>query len=172
MINYSYAKPQRRTRGFTLIEVVTVVSIAILISGIVLINLKLPVFATLDGATKSIRKIFTEASTQSGLQGIEMAVAYNKETQEFILYRAIEENDPDFTIESLKERSSSILSIQKIVKKITVEFPNYQDVEDIRFRFFPDGSASGPELTLMLSDRKTLVGISQLTGLSYSREEE
>ncbi len=171
MIYSSYAKPQNKVHNFTLIEIVTVISIVLIISGIVLVNIKLPVFATLDGATKTIRKIFTEASTQSGLQGIEMVVAFKKDKQEFILYRASEEKDLTFTLESLKDRSESILEVQKIVKKIEIEFPDYKGDEDIKFRFFPDGSASGPELTLTLNDRKIIVGISQLTGLSYSREE-
>ena len=172
MIHSSYAKPQRCTQGFTLIEIVTVVAIAMIISGIVLINLKLPVFATLDGASKTIQKIFTDAATKSGLQGIEMIVAYAKDKQEFVLYRASEEDDPDFSLEFLKDKPGSLLNAQRIVKKIKVEFPDYQDDEDIRFRFFPDGSASGPELTLTLNDRKIIVGISQLTGLAYTREEE
>jgi hypothetical protein len=144
-----------------------------IISGIVLANLKLPVFASLDETTKRIRRIFTEASTQNALQGKEIVVAYNPEKKEFLLYPAEEEDDPDFTLESLSDNSKrgNPLHIQRIPQNIEVDFPDYKD-EDIRYHFFPDGSASGPELTLTLQKRKIIVGISRLTGLAYSREEE
>ena len=89
------------------------------------------------------------------------------------MYPAEEEDDPDFTLESLSDNSKrgNPLHIQRIPQNIEVDFPDYKD-EDIRYRFFPDGSASGPELTLTLQKRRIIVGISRLTGLAYSREEE
>jgi len=169
----SLKKEDRFSAEFTLIEIVTVLAIVMIVSGIVLANLKLPVFASLDETTKRVRRIFTEASTQTALQGKEIVVAYNLEKKEFLLYPAEDENKSNFSLEALSDKSNrgNPLHIQRIPANIEVDFPDY-DEDDVKYRFFPDGSASGPELTLTLKERKIIVGISRLTGLAYSRDEE
>ena len=165
-------KVKIRYFNFTLIEIVTVLAIAILISGIVLANLNLPIFASLDDTTKRVRQIFTEATTQTALQGVEIVVAYNSAQHKLLLYPASEENDPDFSVEALMEQSriGSSQYILKIPSTIEVKFPDYKE-EDAKYRFFPDGSASGPEMALTLKGKTNIVGISRLTGVAYSREE-
>jgi len=173
-MNFRVSKKENRILlQFTLIEIVTVLAIVMIVSGIVLANMKLPVFATLDETTKKIRRIFTEASTQTALQGKPISVAYNSEKKEFLLYPSEEEEDQNFSLEALTEKSrkGNPLYIQRVPEDIEVEFPDYKE-EEVVYHFFPDGSASGPELTLTLKKRIIIVGISRLTGLAYSREDE
>ena len=158
---------------FTLIEIVTVIAVILIISGIVLANINLPIFASLDETAKRVRRIMTDAATQATLQGKPVAVAYDTQQKELLLYPAQEEEDSEFTIESLEDTNgkSNPLNRMKIPENIEVAFPDYNN-DDIRYRFFPDGSASGPEMTLTLKKRTIIVGVSHLTGLAYAKDKE
>ncbi len=160
--------------NFTLIEIVAVLAVIMILSGIVLANLRLPVFASLDKTTKSVRKIFSDAQMKTSLQGKEIQVVYDAEKKEFrITYPSADEEETVSEFETFNEESvqSNPRLTLRIPNDIEVEFPDYEE-EIIQYRFFPDGSASGPEMNLTLKGRTMIVGVSRLTGLAYSREEE
>ena len=161
---------------FTLMEIVVVLVIVVLVSGIAVATVKMPVFATLDKTSKKVRKIFADAQRQTALQGSEILVVYNPERKEFNLMppSTSEDNGDSNLIPMDPELNSVSVNPQwalRIPDQIEVEFPDYEE-ETIQYRFFPDGTASGPELTLTLKGRTMIVGVSRLTGMAYSREEE
>ena len=161
-----------REQEFTLIEIVTVLAIVMIVSGIVLANLKLPVFASLDNTARSIRLLFSEAQRQTSLQGREIRVIYSREKGELYLSRITDEDAAEQNIEQQDKKIKSE-DICRIPEKIEVKFPEFEDTAgDIQYRFFPDGSASGPEMELTLDERTIIMGISHLTGIAYRREAE
>lgn len=171
--HFNYKLPTRRV--LTLVELVIVISIIMILSGIVLANVKLPVFASLDNTTRGVRKIFGDAQRQTALQGKEIQVLYNPESKEFKLMPAAalaEEESSSFSIEGDYdiEKVNSQWTFE-VPEKIEVEFPEYEE-DTILYRFFPDGAATGPEMALTLEGRTILVGVSRLTGIAYSREKK
>jgi type II secretory pathway pseudopilin PulG len=151
---------------FTLVEMIIVITIIMILSGIIIASTKLPMFLTFDKAKKGILELFVEAQRQTSLQGKEIVVEYDAEGKEFRL-NTVTSEDP-LNGESL---STSSPHTQRIPDDIEIEFPDYEE-ETIRYRFFPDGTASGPEFTLTFNGRRMILGVSRLTGMAYSREEE
>lgn len=161
-----------RKQEFTLIEIVTVLAIVMIVSGIVLANIKLPVFASLDNTARGIRLLFSEAQRQTSLQGCEIRVIYSHEKREFYLSHVTDEDTFGENAE-LTDKKIKSGNLCRIPEKIEVKFPEFEDAtDDIQYRFFPDGSASGPEMELTLDERKIILGVSRLTGMAYRREPE
>jgi len=160
---------------FTLIEIVMVLSVIMILSGIVLASLKTPVFATLDKTVKSVQSVLSDANRQAFLQGKLIIVVFDSGKREFRLmppeYAELESGDTGEN--SDKEEELLPKSICRIPPGIEIKFPDIKNRnEKIEYEFFPDGEAYGPEMKLSMKERGITVGISFLTGMTYVRDEE
>ena len=69
----------------------------------------------------------------------------------------------------MPETAKSKDNIYTIPENITVEIPDFSEEKAV-YSFFPDGSASGPEMLLIIKGHKMSITISQLTGLVMTKE--
>ena len=167
-----YKKDFTASAQFTLIEIVMVLSVIMILSGIVLANLKTPVFASLDKTAKSVQAILSDANRKSFLQGKQVIVVFDNEKREFKLMPPKYAELDSQCNTTVSEDDILPDSIYRIPSGIDIQFPEITDKnKKIEYEFFPNGEAYGPEMKLSMKDRSVTVGVSFLTGMTYAREE-
>ncbi|MFZ2657123.1 MAG: prepilin-type N-terminal cleavage/methylation domain-containing protein [Victivallales bacterium] len=139
--------------GFTLIELVAVLAIAVLVTGIVVVNVgRMPAFISLDNTAHRIQYLFSKASMMAAAQGVVVNVSYSDKV--FSIDRA-DASDTGAAV-SMVGLSGS----ETIPEAVELEF----DEQDPKYIFFPDGTGSGTSFNMTLKGHVCRIRISPLTG--------
>ncbi len=146
----------KNSNKFTLLELVCVLTISLLVIGIVIGRVgKTPAFISLDNCVNRIQGVLSEASNQAVINGKKITILYSK---------------GQFFPENNKYSSSSSFSKKYLTytlpEKVEINFPKLEDNENISFIFFPDGSASAPEIHINYKKHSAIIKISKLTGIA------
>ena len=141
-----YKKPDS---GFTLIEIMIVLVLAVLIMGVVV-----PRFSS---GTASVQFRSATKEVASGLRYIRMQAVTNNQETEFIFNL-----DENYYQLSGREKVFPIPDDIAVTVYTTTSLDsnNQQGV----IRFFPDGSSTGGRITLETEDYKRLIDVNWLTG--------
>jgi hypothetical protein len=136
---------------FTLIELIALLAIALLVTGLVAGNVgRIPAFLSLETTVQKIQYLFSRASMMAMAQGKSITVSY-------------EPGGKVFSVDASGEAGGGGKSIsEKIPEAVNVEF----DSENPSYVFFPDGSASGTSFGLTLKGHVFRIRISGLTGVA------
>jgi Tfp pilus assembly protein FimT len=165
-----------RKSFFTLLEMIMVIAIIMLIAGLSFAYMgRMPAGLILTSTTGKVEQLLMSAHMQASLQGVQKVVVFDFEKNTLFVTDPSEEDQeleaaPD-AIEDAPENLKLKGDIYRIPKNIEVEFPDY--LEDIAvYSFFPDGSASGPEMHLTIKGHTMSITVSQLTGIVITKEIE
>ena len=145
MIDY---KPQRRfgkKLKFTLLEIICVLAIIALVLGFVSSKIGfIPSLVNFNNSVVNIEKVFASATALSVSSGKKVVVKYK-------------DNNFSGSISQMDYTLPSFITIS-----VGDDVYNYYDVR--KFYFFPDGSASGPDINLSYKGHTAKIVISKLTG--------
>jgi len=151
-------KSEINRASFTLLELVAVISIALLITGLVAGTAgRIPAFLSLGSTVQKVQFLFSRASMMAMAQGKSVTVNYQSGGKVFSISPGEQPAEGGFSGKYLSE---------KIPEAVTVEF----DSENPSYIFFPDGSASGTPFNLTLKGHTYRVRISGLTGVTIVEE--
>ena len=140
--------------GFTLIELVALLAIVLLVTGVVVGNVgRIPTFLSLESTVQKIQYLFSKASMMAVAQGRTVTVSYEPGGKAFSISPSGSSDDGGFSGKFLSE---------KIPEAVNVEF----DSEEPAYIFFPDGSGSGTSFSLTLKGHSFRIRISGLTGIA------
>ena len=155
--------------AFTLMEILAVLAIVLIISGAVIAGISLPDRHSTTETASSVVKIFAEAARITSLRGKETIVILKGSEKKVLFftlsyahYAELEKNGGDCQPDAAAE----------IPDGMDVSVEGHVDDEAVIYRFFPDGEASGPDITLSKGDESVTVGVSHLTGIPFLREVE
>jgi type II secretory pathway pseudopilin PulG len=162
-MNKNYKK-----RYFSLIELIAVIAIILLISGIAVTQLgRSPAFASLNNNAEGLIGLFTSASLRALSTGNPQTVTYLEANQTFSINETAE-NSMESSIQQVKEVNFNLANGVKAIfynsASITDEEAEIDIIEDIKFTCYPDGSITGPDIELQLRKQKLKLHISPLTG--------
>lgn len=140
--------------GFTLVELVMTIAIALLIIGVVSMGVRrIPALVTLDQCVNDIKSIFVEASTRAVVNGKNSEITFNLASRQF----SLSGGGDDLT------RGESAKTLPE---EMEFEFPDARGNPDVaHFFFFPDGSADGPIMDLKLRGHAARLTLSRLSGI-------
>ncbi len=139
---------------FTLIELVALLAIMILVTGVVVGNVgRIPAFLSLENTVQRIEYLFSKASMMAMAQGRNVTVSYQPGGKVFSISPSGSSSDGEFSGKFLSE---------KIPEAVNVEF----DSEEPNYIFFPDGSGFGTSFSLTLKGHTFRLRISSLTGVA------
>ncbi|MFA6568566.1 MAG: hypothetical protein WCS96_10165 [Victivallales bacterium] len=140
--------------GFTLVELIAILAIVLLVTGVVVGNVgRIPVFLSLENTVHKIQYLFSRASIMAMAQGKSVTVSYEPGQKVFSIGTEGSSADGEFGGKFLSE---------KIPEAVNVEF----DSENPAYIFFPDGSGSGASFSVTLKGHAFRVRISGLTGMA------
>ncbi|MCK5843900.1 MAG: hypothetical protein KAG97_04275 [Victivallales bacterium] len=164
-----FSEPVERRR-FTLVEIMVVIAILILVSALAYSYIgKTPSTLNLRKTACEIERVLLTARLQASLRGTSRDVVFDSESKTFSLAEAAEagrgaEIDSEMSAEGGCRESCGI------PENIAVSFSG-SNVDEPRFTFFSDGSASCPETRLEFKGHVILVSVSKLTGMVRIVEE-
>jgi type II secretory pathway pseudopilin PulG len=139
---------------FTLIELVALLAIMLLVTGVVVSNVgRIPTFLSLETTVQKIQYLFSKASMMAMAQGKTVTVAYEPGQKSFSISSPGSSADGEFSGKFLSEN---------VPGAVSVEF----DSESPSYVFFPDGTGSGTPFSLSLKGHSFRIRISGLTGLA------
>lgn len=140
--------------GFTLIELIALLAIVLLVTGVVVGNVgRIPVFLSLENTVHKVQYLFSKASMMAMAQGKSVTVSYAPEGKVFCISSASSSEEAEFSGKFLSER---------IPEAVNIEFES----ENPSYIFFPDGTGSGTSFSLTLKGHVYRIRISGLTGVS------
>jgi hypothetical protein len=126
-----------------------------LIIGIVIGRVgKTPAFISLDNCVNRVQQVLSEASSRAIINGKKIIIQYSNK-------QFSQKNNNNFKRNSTLRKYTTYT----VPEAITVDFPKLEDDENVFFMFFPDGSASAPEMNLNLKKHSATIKISKLTGM-------
>ena len=134
----------------------------------------MPAGLVLGSATGKVEQLMMTAQMQASLQGVQKDVVFDFDKK--TLFITVPSEDPQDleapdTAEEAPDKPKLKGNSYKIPETIEVTFPDF--LENIAvFKFFPDGSASGPEMHLTIKGHIMSITVSQLTGIVMSKEIE
>jgi len=132
-------------------ELTIALAVAALLTGLVVSRIsKTPVFATAEKISSSLQGLFSSASFMSQSSNKVVELAFNKDTLSFDIIQ--EDTSSPFLGDMMSEKFPEGL-------EITFE------VEEPIFRFYPDGTASGPPFSIEAEKYKMDFRVSSLTGI-------
>lgn len=139
---------------FTLIELVALLAIVLLVTGVVVGNVgRIPVFLSLENTVNKVQYLFSKASMMAMAQGKSVAVSYAPEGKVFSISSSSSSDQAEFSGKHLSER---------IPEAVNIEFES----ENPSYVFFPDGTGSGTSFSLTLKGHSFRIRISGLTGVA------
>lgn len=159
-------------RFFTLIEVILVLSIVMIVTAISFAYVaRTPSGLFLSSTSAQIEELMMSAQNQASLRGTQRNVVYNSEKK--ILYISDPVANPDEVNIDMIESDTPNSSQGKfsLPESVKIEFPNFNE-DKIEYRFFPDGSASGPQMYIITKGKTMSLNVSQLTGIVILNEIE
>lgn len=147
---------------FSLVELVAVISIIIIVTGLVVSNLgRLPAFASLNNNAEAIRELFTTARTRAVATGKDQKIIYNRESRVFSLKESADPTEDDAT-------TDKVAASFTLPDAIKIEFRNQEDNrDDLEFTCYADGSIGTPDMILTLRKHKVKLYSSKLTGQMF-----
>ncbi|MBN1863810.1 MAG: hypothetical protein JW808_02795 [Victivallales bacterium] len=158
-------------RRFTLIETLVVLAIATIITGGALAYmLRSPSSLVLSNAAAALEQLMLTAQSQASLRGVARSLKLDAEQNIFSIDDLNDEGMPkehtelDHTADDMPPTQIDMLRLDS---DIVLEFPDLQE-RSMQYIFFPDGSASGPELTLSLKNHRRRIRVSRLTGTIHN----
>jgi general secretion pathway protein H len=142
--------PAQLTAGFTLLEMLVVVTILALV-GVLVVPLlaRPPDGLRLEAATRDVVGALRLTRAAAVTQNIEMTLIIDADKR---------------TIESPAIPQKALAP--DIVVKLTIAKPEQVGPSRGGFRFFPDGSSTGGDLTLTMRERKMRICVNWMTGLA------
>lgn len=159
-----------RTNLFTLLEVILVISIVMIITAISFAYVaRTPSGLFLQSTTGKIEELLMSAQMQASLRGTQRNVLFDIENRIFLITDPIDEGK-DLPFEDIDSRTAdSPESKFSIPATVGIEIPNFKG-DRVEYCFYPDGTASGPEINILLKGRKISLTVSQLTGIVLLKE--
>lgn len=172
------APPQARTPGFTLVELMLVITIIAIMTAVALPNMRSSLFRNpLKNATDSISRLVDYARSEAILRNQEVRMTFDQENGEIVieaLANSMQAEEPLVTLEpplQQVEGFGDTVNLREIVKNTLTETgqPN-------RITFNPDGSTNDTMIYLVQQDdnetRVHTIGIVGLTGqvITWQRE--
>lgn len=162
-----------RVCRFSLIELVVVVSIILLITGLAVGRMgKIPTFATQEKVAREVERLFAQVGHIAAIQGREVEIHYFPERR---LFQIADSVQPENGLEKdnrafLTENYRSLY----LPEGVSIAFDGQEEVrEAVVFQCFPDGTSAGPPMFLILNDERIFMKFSPLTGrLLVIRESE
>lgn len=154
-----------KKRFFTLVEMIVVIGIIMLLSGVsIAILVRRPARVILANTASKIEKVLFTAGNQASLQGVQKNVSFDLGSKVLTIGDIKVQDDFSNTEPVVDQKPKDTKNQIKIPKDIEVTFPDFEE-EEIQYRFFPDGSASGPKMLLTLEGHNSLIAVSPLTGI-------
>ena len=169
----------KNNNHFTLVEILVVVGLIVIVLGVSLAFMnRTPARLVVVNTAAAIEQKMTLAQTQASLQGIQKTLIYNPGKK--ILFFSISKPDDDNEFNPADQEppqgvepseNSVIVSKNYIVipESVEVSFPDF-DEDMVVYNFYPDSSASGPDMLLTLKGHELLISVSPLTGIATTRE--
>lgn len=152
-------------KRFTLIEMIIVIAIIMLITGVAITMLvRKPATVILANTSSQIEKVLTEASIQASLQGKQKIVNFDMGNKTLSIGDFNPKDDFNLPPEESNQISVTSENQVRLPQDVEVEFPDFNE-EQVFFSFFPDGSASGPDMRISLKGHIRLISVSHLTGI-------
>lgn len=154
-------KSSLQKHSFTLIELSVVIAIILLISGVAVYAVaRIPAGVIMGSNVAKIESLMVTAQAQSSLQGVQKTLNYFDEEKKFV-------------IEGVGSKQGgtgdSAGNSFTLDEKMNIEFPDFEG-EEVQYNFFPDGSASGPDMMLSIKGHKRLISVSPLTGIVFVKD--
>jgi type II secretory pathway pseudopilin PulG len=139
--------------AYTLIELIAVLAIALLVTGLVAVNVgRIPAFISLDNTARKIQYLFSKVAMMAAAQGKIINVSYSER-----VFKVEQADSPG----SATGISSVLTSVsEKIPESVELVF----DDENPKYVFFPDGTGSGTAFKMTLKGHSCRIRISPLTG--------
>jgi prepilin-type N-terminal cleavage/methylation domain-containing protein len=150
-----------KIRAYTLIELVAVLAIFALMSGLIITRVrKIPAFVTADKLSSSIQALFARASMMSQMQNKTIKILFA-------------EDQKTFSIRGANDNSSYSDIDGFLIVEIPGDFElSLSDKSQETYSFYPDGSASGGAFSLDGKGFRINFKISPLTGLLIVKAEK
>ncbi len=142
---------------FTLLELICVLAISVLVVGVVVGRVgKTPTFISLKNTALKIQRVLSEASNQALVNGVKVTIKYDNRK----FYPTAKDNSKAFSTASDKYLKYTL------PESVEIDFPYENEDENILFTFYPDGSASSPEIKLNQKTHSITLKTSKLTGVT------
>ena len=166
---------------FTLIEILVVVGLIVIVLGVSIAFMnRTPARLVVVNTAAAVEQKMTLAQTQASLQGVQKTLIYNPEKKILFFSASNPDDDNEFNPADQEppqapEPSANSVIVTKtyvvIPESVEVSFPDF-DENFIVYNFYPDSSASGPDMLLSLKGHELLISVSPLTGIATTREIE
>ncbi len=148
----------RKCRHYTLIELVAVIMMLLLVTGIAITQFrKMPVFISLDRTVNQVKNLCSEARSSACCQGKEITVTYFPETRRLSINTAV---------------NSELILPEGITLGLNGEELDSDKEKHELFKFYPDGSGMEQDIVFKLNKHKIRFSVSPLTGGILSKEAE
>jgi len=164
---------------FTLIEMMIVVGLIAIVLGISLALMnKTPARLVIVNTAAAIEQKMTIAQTQSSLQGIQKTLIFDKDRKVLFFSTARPEDGNKYedsqaaTPQTPEPSSNNVISTKSYIvlpASVEITFPDF-DEDKIAYNFYPDSSASGPDMMLSIKGHQLLISVSPLTGIAITKE--
>ena len=162
----------RNRSNFTLIEIIFVISIIMLVSGLSFAFLsRTPAGVVITNTTAKLEKLMVTAETQASLQGIQRNIIFDTEKKIFYITDPKSDLEKEESVGDESTPAGSSDTSFTVSENVKMEFLDCNE-EVVEYCFFPDGSASGPDILLTLKNHKRLIHLSPLTGIVTTTEIE
>ena len=151
---------RRTIRSFTLLELIAVITIVAMITGLVSQRIgKTPAFMAIEDLVARIESLAQNAAKRSIMQSKKLGIFFNNEDRKLFIGTDREN--------ALSERGSAI----SLPDEAELNYENMES-DDPVFSFFPDGTGDGVSLKLTFKAHERIVYISPLTGTLDAYEPE
>ncbi|HPO90017.1 MAG TPA: hypothetical protein P5105_04180 [Victivallales bacterium] len=145
--------------SYTLFEIAIVIALMALFTTIVVVKMRNQSASTLDSISLSLQKLFSSALFMAQAEDSVVIIEYSKNDRTFI-----------FSSTNINKNYLSEFSIH-IPENIEIEFLA-PELSDFIYKFYPDGTASGPEFKLKMKEKMIFFSVSSLTGMLIAKKEE
>lgn len=153
---------RRTTSRFTLIELIAVLAVILLISGLIIPAIsRKPSNLILRKTADEISGLMSSARSQAMLQGCRIYVRLNEKTISIDANRQTQEEA------EAKKLSSLVLD-----EEISVEIADASKDKGYLYVFFPDGTAHGPDIRLKLKNSSLDIYVSPISGMSFIKDQD
>ena len=153
--------------AFTLVETLLVLTIAIIITGgAIAFILRTPSSVVISDAAAKIEQLMLSAQSQAMLRGSARVLTIDETGNTLFITGQVEGTQAVISLESAfgadsRPNPQDMLRLESL---ITIEVTGSQTGKSQVF-FYPDGTASGPEIILRLKDYAFKIKVSPLTGI-------
>ena len=153
-----------RISRFSLIELVVVISIILLITGLAVGGLgRRPTFASQEKVVRELEALFALVGRAAAVQGKSVEIQYFPEQRMFQMADSCSSENRGM-LNNRQYLTETFRSLY-LPPGVTVVFDGRETVREvISFQCFPDGTASGPPMSLIMDEERIFMKFSPLTG--------